>query len=162
MGLLGYHTIQVEKIDYMFFLQCKHRHFKQQKNVSNSSRKQTDPIQCKGDVICVTHSQCVFMFYSPASQIYINEEVPKRNWNSIAVGGAYVVCISPHTHLTHNTLCDFFLFPHMERGVTGHRSDNFEEVKNKRGRSCQPFLKITTKNVSNSGSTGWTSVLVVM
>jgi hypothetical protein len=58
--------------------------------------------------------------------------------------------------------CDFFLFPCMKRGMKGHRFYNFEEVKKKRGRSSQPFLKMTTKNVLNSGSTGGTNVLVVM
>ena len=46
----------------------------------------------------------------------------------------------------HLTLCDFFLFSRMKRGMTGHRFDNIEEVKKKKQeRTCQPFLKMTTK-----------------
>ena len=51
----------------------------------------------------------------------------------------------------------------MKRSMNGHRFDNIEEVKKKkRGRSCQLFLKMITKNFSNSGSTGGTNLLVVM
>jgi hypothetical protein len=58
VGLLGYHTIQVEKIHYMFFLQCKHRHFKNQKNVSNSSCKHMRfNARVMSSVLCI-HNAC--------------------------------------------------------------------------------------------------------
>ena len=69
------------------------------------------------------------------------------------------IVLLPHAPYSPDlALCDFFLFPRMK----GHRFDNIEEVKKKTRKELWVISKDDYKNVSNSGSTGGTNVLVVM